>query len=153
WERELIPMQRRNLGAHQVRIGTHVVEPRAGCDRKLTGIAQTRVRESAFAVHFDSRHKSIPIWNGAQPVQVCRLTPARPNAGGISVAAVFPSGRKPLPSRNNSASNFPGPQAANTLRTAPWSTPRRPATALRSGARLTIAPTFRSRLAQPSNRD
>ena len=33
-----------------------------------------------------------------QPVQVWRLTPARPNAGGISVAAGLPSGRNALPS-------------------------------------------------------
>src|SRR6185437_4406397 len=43
-------------------------------------------------------------------VQVCRFTPARPNAGGISVAAVFPSGRNPMPSSSSSASNLPGTQ-------------------------------------------
>src|SRR5436305_14236343 len=58
------------------------------------------------------------------PVQVCRFTPPRPNAGGIRVApgtfvaVVAPSvtcaGLKALPSRNTSASNFPGPQLFST---------------------------------------
>ena len=44
------------------------------------------------------------------------MTPASPNAGGISVAAVLPSGRNALPSRNSSASNLPGPQLFATAR-------------------------------------
>src|ERR1700694_3282057 len=48
------------------------------------------------------------------PVQGPRFTPARPKAGGINVAAEPPSMRNPLPSRNTSASNFPGPQLAST---------------------------------------
>ena len=52
-----------------------------------------------------------------QPVHVCRLTPAMPNAGGMSIAADLPSGRKPLPSRNNSASNLPGPHPLSTFTT------------------------------------
>src|SRR5579864_6682302 len=63
-----------------------------------------------------------------QPVHVCRFTPPSPNAGGISVApgtfaaVTFPSvtccGLEALPSRNNSASNFPGPQLLSTFLTA-----------------------------------
>src|SRR5262249_14301863 len=96
------------------------------------------------------------------PVQVCRLTPPRPNAGGINVApgtlvaVTVPSltclGLKALPSRINSASNFPGPQLLRTVLTTAWLTRRRLAIADKSGARATMAPTFRSRLAQPSSR-
>src|SRR5262245_65927191 len=55
------------------------------------------------------------------PVQVCRLTPPRPNAGGISVAPgtfvrvptplLICCGLKALPSRISSESNFPGTQS------------------------------------------
>src|SRR3954471_4284383 len=86
------------------------------------------------------------------PVYVCRFTPARPYAGGISLAAVLPSGRKPLPSRNSSASNLPGPHAARTFLTVAASTPSRSVTGLRFGASETIAPTWRSRLGRPSRR-
>src|SRR3954468_9098585 len=88
-----------------------------------------------------------------QPVYVWRLTPASPYAGGMSVAAVLPSGRKPLPSRNSSASNLPGPHAARTFLTVAASTPSRSVTGLRFGASEMIAPTLRSRLGQPSRRE
>src|SRR3954466_1850497 len=88
-----------------------------------------------------------------QPVYVWRSTPASPYAGGISVAAVLPSGRKPLPSRKSSASNLPGPHAARTFLTVAASTPSRSVTGLRFGASETIAPTLRSRLGQPSRRE
>src|SRR3954451_2234326 len=71
----------------------------------------------------------------------------------MSVAAVLPSGRKPLPSRNSSASNLPGPQAASTFLTVAASTPSRSVTGLRFGASEMIAPTLRSRLGQPSRRE
>src|SRR5690242_10821863 len=97
-----------------------------------------------------------------QPVQVCRFTPPRPNAGGISVApdtlapVILPSvaccALAALPSRSNSASNLPGPQLFNTLRTAAWLVFSRVANALRSGAMAIMAPTFKSRLGQPSSR-
>src|SRR3954453_20603546 len=87
-----------------------------------------------------------------QPSKVCRLTPSSPNAGGISVAAVLPSGRKPLPSRNSSASNLPGPHAPSTRFTVETFVCRRFATGCRLGDRDTIAPTLRSRFAQPSSR-
>src|SRR3954451_14692343 len=70
----------------------------------------------------------------------------------MSVAADLPSGRKPLPSRNSSASNLPGPHAARTFLTVSTSVPSRSATGLRLGDNPTIAPTLRSRLGQPSNR-
>src|SRR5262249_39649295 len=70
-----------------------------------------------------------------QPVHVCRLTPARPKAGGRSVAADCPSGLKALPSINSSASNLPGPQLRRTLRTGGWSGARRSATGRRAGGR------------------
>ena len=70
----------------------------------------------------------------------------------MRVAAVLPSGRKPLPSIRSSASNFPGPQAANTLLSVATSVLRRLATGWRFGARLTIAPTFKSWFAHPSRR-
>ncbi len=41
----------------------------------------------------------------------------------MSVAADLPSGRNAFPSRNSSASNFPGPQLDSTVRTVPSSTP------------------------------
>lgn len=60
-----------------------------------------------------------------QPLQVWRFTPARPKAGGIKlapetfVAVIGPSvicwGWKVLPSRSNSASNFPGPRGAQNF--------------------------------------
>src|SRR5215467_4867891 len=87
-----------------------------------------------------------------QPVQVCRLMPARPKAGGISVAAERPSGWNPLPSRSSSASNLPGPHAPRTFCTVATSTPSRLAMGCRFGANPMMAPTFRSRLAQPSRR-
>ena len=70
----------------------------------------------------------------------------------MSVAAGLPSGLKAFPSRFNSASNFPGPQLASTFFTVGSSTLSSVVSALKSGARLTIAPTFRSRFAQPSSR-
>src|SRR3954452_10618227 len=70
----------------------------------------------------------------------------------MSVAAVLPSGRKPLPSRNSSGLPFPGPQAPRTFLTVAASTPSRSVTGLRFGASDTIAPTFRSRFGQPSSR-
>src|SRR3954468_12437593 len=87
-----------------------------------------------------------------QPVYVWRFTPARPYAGGISVAALRPSGWKALPSMNSSASNLPGPHDARTFLTVGTSTPSTPATGLRFGAAEMIAPTLRSRLGQPSRR-
>jgi hypothetical protein len=70
--------------------------------------------------------------------------------GGISVAADVPSGRKPLPSSSNSASNFPDPQLVSTFCTVATSVPSKSATGCRFGAITTIAPMLRSRLAQPS---
>ena len=75
-----------------------------------------------------------------QPVQVCRLTPARPNAGGISVAADLPSGRNALPSRSSSASNLPGPQACSTVRTVGDVRAKQLANGSRLGASAMIAP-------------
>src|SRR3954466_7982952 len=87
-----------------------------------------------------------------QPVYVWRFTPARPYAGGMSVAALRPSGWNGLPWRKSSASNLPGPQVASTFRTVAASTPSRSVTGLRFGAAEMIAPTLRSRLGQPSRR-
>ena len=50
------------------------------------------------------------------------------------------------------ASNFPGPHAASTARAVASLTPSNASTALKSGASATIAPTLRSRFAQPSSR-
>ncbi len=71
--------------------------------------------------------------------------PARPNAGGMSVGAFWPS-------RKSSASNLPGPQLVRTARVVSSGTPSSSLTTERSGAKLTIWPTSRSRLAQPSRR-
>src|SRR5215831_8279611 len=87
-----------------------------------------------------------------QPVQVCRLMPARPKAGGISAAAERPLGWNALPSSSNSASNLPGPHALSTLCTVATSVCSRSAMGCRFGANPMMAPTFRSRLAQPSRR-
>src|SRR6185437_9439570 len=98
-------------------------------------------------------------WIDPQPVHVCRFTPTKPNAGGISVAAEtfvpvttpfdICCGLKALPSRNSSASNFPGPQLLRTALTVSTLTPgggnpllRRSATGCRLGDNATIAPTF-----------
>jgi len=86
------------------------------------------------------------------PVHVCRFTPAKPNAGGISVQARFPSGRRAFPSLSSSASKQPGPQLPSTFFSVVASTPRRSVKGLRFGASEMIAPTFRSRLAHPSRR-
>lgn len=51
------------------------------------------------------------------PVHVCTFTPARPNAGGMSVAALLPFGWNGLPSSSRVASNLPGPQLRKTVRT------------------------------------
>ena len=66
--------------------------------------------------------------------------------------ARLPSGRKAFPSLSSSASKQPGPQLLSTFFTVAASTPRRSVKGLRFGASETIAPTFRSLLAQPSNR-
>src|SRR5215471_16223982 len=87
-----------------------------------------------------------------QPVQVCRLTPARPKAGGISVAPERPLGWNALPSSSSSASNLPGPHALRTLCTVATLTCSKSAIGCRFGANPMMAPTFRSRLAQPSRR-
>ena len=100
------------------------------------GVVEARVDEGALAVHLQVRRRTRSSRvTEPQPVHVCRLTPARPNAGGISVAAGLPSGRNALPSRNSSASNLPGPQLCSTVRTVASSTPSRSATGCRSGAR------------------
>src|SRR5713101_4669549 len=70
----------------------------------------------------------------------------------MSVAAAFPSGRRAFPSRFSSASNFPGPQLASTLRTVASSTPRSFVKNERSAESEMMAPTFRSRFGQPSRR-
>src|SRR5689334_6660527 len=70
----------------------------------------------------------------------------------MSVPACLPSERKALPSLSSSASKRPGPQLARTFLTVSTSTPRSSVNGLRFGASDTIAPTFRSRLAQPSSR-
>jgi len=64
---------------------------------------------------------------------------------------------KALPSRINSASNFPGPQLMSTFLTSSCVTPgcvtlSRFTNGLRSGASETIASTFKSRLGHPSKR-
>ena len=69
------------------------------------------------------------------PVQVCRLTPASPKAGGIRVAPGLPSARKALPSRKTSASNLPGPHMPSTCRSVSTLTPSRSATGCSFGAR------------------
>src|SRR5207245_11773852 len=74
-----------------------------------------------------------------KPVQVLRLTPARPNAGGISTAADFPSGRNPLPSSISSASHLHGPHPFKTLRTVATLVQSRSATGCRLGADETLA--------------
>src|SRR5262249_20202543 len=84
--------------------------------------------------------------------EVCRLTPARPNAGGMSTAPVAPLGVEAPPSSGSCASKRPGPQLASTARTVASSTPSRFATGDRSGASPITAPTFRSRFGQPSRR-
>src|SRR2546423_638003 len=53
---------------------------------------------------------------------------------------------------NSSASNLPGPHEARTFLTVSTSVPSTSATGLRLGDSETIAPTLRSRLAQPSSR-
>src|SRR5437588_5148667 len=87
-----------------------------------------------------------------EPDHVWLLTPARPNAGGMRVAAAFPSGRAALPSTFNSASYLPGPQLLRTFFTVGTSTPSRSDTGCKFGDSETIAPTFRSRLGHPSKR-
>src|SRR5215475_13416105 len=97
-----------------------------------------------------------------QPVQVCRLTPPKPKAGGISVApgtcvavtvlSVCWLGLKAFPSRNNSASNLPGPQLFSTDLTVASSTCKRLVTGVRLGASPITAPTFKSRFGHPSMR-
>ena len=53
----------------------------------LRGVVQARIEERALAVHLEFATNAFQCVTDPQPVQVCRLTPARPNAGGISVAA------------------------------------------------------------------
>jgi hypothetical protein len=85
-----------------------------------------------------------------QPIHVCKLTPARPKAGGIKVAADF----LPLntfPSMKSSASTFPGPQLISTVRTVAWSTFNILAMLLRSGDRFTIAHSGRGSPSRPGD--
>jgi hypothetical protein len=96
-------------------------------------------------MHFEIGDEGVPVGNAPQPPpQVCRFCPSFPKALGIRVAAGFPSGRKALPSRFNSASNLPGPQFISTFSTAARSTPSACWRGVRFGAAATIAPTFRS---------
>jgi hypothetical protein len=79
--------------------------------RILFGVIQPRIVELTLTVHFQVSHVCVPEVTVAQaPVQVWLFTPARPKAGGFSVAAGLPSGRNALPSRLSCASNLPGPQ-------------------------------------------
>src|SRR5215472_17735259 len=74
--------------------------------------------------------KAFQCGTDPHPIQVCRFTPPRPNAGGISdapdtfVPVTTPSvtccGLKAFPSSSNSASNLPGPQLFNTVLTVLW---------------------------------
>ncbi len=68
----------------------------------------------------------------------------------VTTPLVICWGLNALPSRNNSASNLPGPQLFRTVSTVSSETPRRSATGCRFGAAATIVPTLRSRLAKPS---
>ena len=58
-----------------------------------------------------------------QPVQVCRLTPARPNAGGISVAAGLAVGPERLAVEEQLGVEFARTPALSTVRTVASSTP------------------------------
>ena len=129
------------------------LNPARGGDRELRGVVRAADRRtcpspciSRFATNA-FQYGTLP-----QPVYVCRLTPASPKAGGISVAADPAVRPERLAVENSSASNLPGPQLVRTVRTVGSLDRSSVATALRSGDRPTIAPTFRSRFAQPSSR-
>jgi hypothetical protein len=84
-------------------------------DWKLRSVVQTRIIEVSLAAHSRFATSAFQCGTDPHPVHVCKLIPANPKAGGIRVAAGLPSGRTALPSKSNSASNFPGPQLFNTL--------------------------------------
>ena len=114
WQRQLIEVERRQLGGDPVFLVLLVSLPGSCSDRVLLGIIEPRIVEHALAVHFEVGDIGVPVGDRSPRTRSrydCSRRPDR-RPGGFRVAAVLPSGRKALPSRFSSASNLPGPQAS-----------------------------------------
>src|SRR5262249_16571949 len=75
WNGQLIKMESRKLRRDQIRLTSNVSEAGASRHRELCRVLESRVIESAFAVHFEIRDESVPM---------CHGTPTRP---GVKVHA------------------------------------------------------------------
>ena len=74
------------------------------------------VEEVAVPVHLEVRDERVPVRDRAPAGVRVEVHAGQPERGRDQrTAAVLPSGRKPLPSRNSSASNLPGPQRGEHL--------------------------------------
>src|SRR5262249_38807160 len=136
----------------QIRLTSNVSEAGASRHRELCRVVESRVIESAFAVHFEIRDESVPM---------CHGTPTRPgvkvHAGQAECGRDQRRGRLSIIAKGFAIKEKFGVKlsrspAAGTLRTVDCSTPNRLATVDKSGASAMIAPTLRSRFAHPSSR-
>ena len=90
-------MKRGQFRGNQVRIIFDMSKAGLGSNRKLCRIIQTLGSKNVpFPCISKLATKAFQWLTEPHPVQVCRFTPARPNAGGMSTAADFPSGAKGL---------------------------------------------------------
>ena len=112
-ERQLVDVERRQLRRDQVRAISDVAEP-AAATGYFTGSSSRASRRLPLPCICGWR-RTRSSRSPTEPVYVARFTPASPNAGGMRIADVRPSGRNALPSKTSTASNLPGPQLASTL--------------------------------------
>ena len=154
-DRELVEVQRRRACGV---IRSSVVRRR--------GRSRSRPRPGTCVASSRRGSKKVPLpcisRFATNAFQYVHRAPARPRVqvdarrgrtpAGSASRPVLPSGRNALPSRNSSASNLPGAPAvrAPSRTVALVDAEQRRDGAERSGASATIAPTFRSRFAQPS---
>ena len=146
---ELVEMQGGELGGDEIRLAAHVAEAVRRGDGELVASFSRGSKNVPLPCISRLATKAFQCVTEPQPVQVCRFTPARPKAGGISVAAA----RRPdgTPCRRGSARRRTCPAPSCAAPAAPSPRPRRAVgERLQFGASAMIAPTSRSRLAQPS---
>src|SRR5262249_21323169 len=64
-QRELIELERRQLGGHLIAVGVDgdVTEPGGSRDRELLGVVEARIEEGPDSMHFNDRDKRIPVWD------------------------------------------------------------------------------------------
>lgn len=90
----------------------------------MGGVVQPRIPEPALPVHFQVCDECIPVRHGSPAAPGMEVYPRKAKSGRNQTGAgnirsrhssVICWGLKALPSRSNSASNFPGPRGAQNF--------------------------------------